>query len=63
MKTNFYVKENKLKECKAFIRTLPSARFNCNPIKRGEKWNISLTLTVEDGNKLSSLISSWEKNN
>jgi len=60
METSFYVKDERLEECKTFIRkSLPSARFIRDPFKVGNKWNINLELTVEDGNKLSSLQNRW----
>lgn len=52
MEIQFYTHE--VDETKHFIRTeLPSARFLHNPIKIGDEWNISLSMSVEDGNKLS----------
>jgi hypothetical protein len=59
MTIDFYIEENRLDECKIFIRSLTTARFNHNPIKVGKKYNINLTLDVEDGNKLSQLFEKW----
>ena len=60
MKTIFHINENRIEELKSFIRAeLPTARFNRNPYKVNDKYNISLELTVEDGNKLSVLRNNW----
>lgn len=57
MVNSFYVKEDRFEDVKAFIRSeLKSARFNHNPIKIGKEWNISITLEVGDGNKLSKFL-------
>ena len=62
MRTSFYIKNEKLDECKTFIRNnLNSARFLTNPIFIGNKWNINLELNVEDGNKLNELFNKWNK--
>jgi hypothetical protein len=36
--------KDKLDECKIFIRSLSTARFNYNPIKVGNKYNINITM-------------------
>jgi len=60
MKTSFYITENRLSELKSFIRAeLPTVRFNHNPLKVGKELNISLSMSVEDGNKLSTLQNKW----
>ena len=49
MEISFYIKENRLAELKSYIKEqTPSVRFKNNPIKIGDKFNINLTLTVED---------------
>ena len=54
METNFYIKKEELKDVTLFIKNkLISSRFKHNPILFNNKYNISLTLTVEDYNKLS----------
>ncbi len=60
MKTTFYINEDRIEELKSFIKAeLPTARFNHNPYKVNDEFNISLELTVEDGNKLSGLRNNW----
>jgi len=60
MRILFYVPTNRIDELKTFIRIeLSSARFNENPYLQGEEYSVSLTLTVEDGNKLSILRNDW----
>lgn len=60
MYTSFYIVENRLNELKSFIRAeLPTARFKHNPLKVGGEFNISLDLSVNDGNKLSELREKW----
>lgn len=59
MTIDFYIEEKRLNECKIFIRSLSTVRFNHNPIKIGDKYNINLTLDVEDGNKLSQVLEKW----
>lgn len=59
MTTDFYVKEDRLDECKNFIRSLPTARFNYNPIKVGGSFNINITLDAQDGNNLNELFEKW----
>ena len=60
MNTSFPVSESRLQELKSFIRKeLPSARFNHNPLREGDKWFISLTMDVQDGNKLNALQNKW----
>lgn len=59
MTTDFYVEKDRLDECKFFIRSLPTARFNHNPIKIGNEYNISITLDVKDGNKLNKMFEKW----
>ncbi len=61
MNTSFYIKEDRLNECKIFVRSLPSARFNHNPLKQGNEWFISLTMEVHDGNKLNELFNKWHE--
>jgi hypothetical protein len=56
---DFYVEENRVDECKKFIRTLSSTRFNQNPIKVGNKYNINITLTSDDNDKLNTLFDKW----
>lgn len=60
MKTSFYISENRISELKTFIRNhLPSVRFEHNPMKLGDKFHVSLTMDVEDGNKLNELQNKW----
>lgn len=60
MYTSFYVTENRLDELKSFIKnSTPSARFNHNPLKEGNKWFISLNIEVNDSNKLNKLFNKW----
>ncbi len=59
MYTSFYIKENRLDECKAIIRSLPSARFKHNPLKEGNQWFIALTMEVSDSSKLNQLFEKW----
>ncbi len=62
MYTSFYVTENRLDELKSFIRnSTPSARFNYNPQKEGNKWFISLNIEVGDSNKLNKLFNKWHE--
>ncbi len=62
MQTNFYVTENRLLELKSFIRKeLPTARFKHNPLKQGDEYFISLTMEVQDGNKLNELHNKWHE--
>lgn len=63
MTIDFYVDKNRLDECLTFIRSLPSARFNYNPlkVKDGNFYNINITLDVEDGNILSQLFETWHE--
>jgi hypothetical protein len=54
MRTTFHIEQNRIEELKSFIRAeLPTAKFNKEPYEQGGKFGISLTLTVEEGNKLS----------
>ena len=63
MEISFYKKENRLAELKSYIKEqTPSVRFKNNPIKIGDKFNINLTLTVEDSNKLDILFNKWYAN-
>lgn len=58
METNFYIKKEELEDVTLFIKNkLFSAKFKHNPILFNDRYNISLTLTVEDYNKLSMFIS------
>ncbi len=60
MYSSFYIKENRLDELKKFIRTKThSVRFKHNPLKEGDKFFISLTMDVEDGNILNELFNKW----
>lgn len=60
MHTSFYITENRLDELKSFIRNFtPTVRFEHNPLKESNKWFISLTMEVEDCNKLNELFNKW----
>lgn len=60
MYTSFYIAENRLEELKSFIRAFtPTVRFKHNPLKEGNQWFISLTMEVEDSNKLNELFNKW----
>lgn len=59
----FYINEENLDDTKLFIRTLPSARFNGNPLKVGNKYNLSVDLEVKDGNKLSQYLEQYYESN
>ncbi len=59
MEQDFIVMEERLEECKAFIRSLPSARFKHNPIRVGSIYHISVSMNVQDGNKLNELFEKW----
>ena len=61
--TDFFVNENKVEECKRFIKSLPTAKFNYNPLKMGDRYNFNITLNDEDGNKISQFISKLHKEN
>ena len=59
----FYINENNLDKTKSFIRTLPSASFRCNPMLVGDKYNMSIEMEVEDGNKLSQFLEQYYESN
>jgi len=60
MIADFYIKENRLRELKTFIGEFtPTVRFNHNPIKIDNEFNVSITMSVEDGNKLNKLRAKW----
>jgi hypothetical protein len=56
---SFYVKPERLQECKDFIRTLPSARFVHNPFFEFGDYFVKISLDVDDANKLVTLHNKW----
>lgn len=62
MKNYFTIPEHRLGELKQYIKEFtPSVRFLNNPLKIGNKYHISLSMEVEDGNKLNILHNKWYK--
>lgn len=56
----FYIKEERLSECKKMIRTLKSARFVQNPFKTGKQYSICVSFgNINDGNKMDELLAKW----
>lgn len=57
---NFSIKIDRLDELKKFIRDyLPTARFISNPFIMGNYYAISLSMNVDDSNKLNELFNKW----
>ena len=61
MTHSFTVKSIRLEECKAFIRSLPSARFDHNPYKIFDNYQITVSMDSEDGNKMNVLFNKWHE--
>ena len=56
----FYIKEERLSECKKIIRSIKTARFLQNPFKIGNKYSIFVSFGNDsDSNKMDELLAKW----
>jgi hypothetical protein len=58
----FYIKEERLNECKKHIRSIKSARFLQNPFKMGDKYSICVSFeTNADSTQMDEVLEKWYK--